>query len=378
MAIPNTSIDFIRCLRKSELLPEEIVARCEAELQTLSINDPAKIASLYVKRNLLTAFQAKLILSGRYRGFHIGSYIIREEIGKGGMGAVYLAEHVGLRRQAALKVLLADKMNVPGVLERFLREARAAAALDHPNIVRVFDIVLQGSTHWIVMEYVDGMTIDRLLQTHHKFPVSIAVRYAAQIAAGLQHAADKRMVHRDIKPANIMVNKQGLIKILDMGLARNYESQDHLTGRLDRGAILGTVDYISPEQAIQGPKVDIRSDLYSLGATLFVMLTGRPPFLGNTTQKLIHHQQTPAPRLTDIDPTLPEELAEIVARLLAKRPEDRYPTPNALIADFSPWLTSHSRTLGELPPPPNQPSSDRETLIGESAKTTNRLPRAQA
>jgi serine/threonine protein kinase len=375
MAIPKTALDFVHCLRKSELLPEEVVHRCELELQTLGIHDAAKIASVYVKRKLLTAYQAKLILSGRYRGFYIGPYVIREEIGKGGMGAVYLAEHTGLRRQVALKVLLADKMHVPGVVDRFLREARAAASLDHPNIVRVFDIVMQGQTYWIVMEYVDGMTIDRLLQIHHKFPVTVAVRYAAQIAAGLQHAADLRMIHRDIKPANIMVNKQGHIKILDMGLARHCDAQDHLTGRLDRGAILGTADYISPEQAIQGPNVDIRSDLYSLGATLFVMLTGRPPFLGGTMQKLMQHQQTPAPRLTEIDPTLPEELAEIVARLLAKRPEDRYPSPNALIADFAPWLSSNSKLTADFPTSTLPPNSDRETLIGQAENSTNRLPR---
>lgn len=374
MAVPTTSAEFLICVQKSELLQTDVLAACHQELPKLS-SDPAKIAGMFVRRGLLTELQARLILSGRYRGFHVGAYTILSEIGRGGMGAVYLAEHKGLRRRAALKVILADKADVPGVLERFLREAQSAAALDHPNIVRVFDIIREGGAHWLIMEYVDGFTLDALLQARRVLPVTMAVGYAAQVAAGLQAASAKGFVHRDIKPANLMVSKTGIVKILDMGLARSQAANDQLTGRLDRGAILGTADYIAPEQAIRGPDVDIRADLYSLGITLFYLVTGRLPFPGNTTQKLMHHQRTPAPRISDFDPTLPTGLAEVVDRLLAKKPEDRYQRPQELIAALAPWLPVSSGLTNNLGTASAVHSAGHETLTGINMGSTNRIPR---
>ncbi|MCZ2341369.1 MAG: serine/threonine protein kinase [Bacteroidales bacterium] len=377
MAVPTTPIEFLICVQKSELLNADTLAACHQELPHLS-PDPAKVAGVFVRRGLLTELQARLILSGRYRGFHVGSYTILSEIGRGGMGAVYLAEHKGLRRQTALKVILAAKADVPGVLERFIREAQSAAALDHVNIVRVFDIIRTGDAHWLVMEYVDGYTLDALLQKYRVIPVQTAVSYVAQAAAGLQAAQEKGFVHRDIKPANLMVSKTGIVKILDMGLARSQAANDQLTGRLDRGAILGTADYIAPEQAIRGPDVDIRADLYSLGITLFYLVTGRLPFPGNTTQKLMHHQRTPAPRITDFDPTLPPGLAAVVQRLLAKKPEERYAQPNDLIAALAPWLPSTSGMTNNLTGWHTIPSTDHETLTGTAMASTNRIPRPRS
>ena len=347
MAIPTTAIDFVECLRKSRLLTDDVLASYEADLPSLP-QDIAKLAGLFVRREVLTPLQARMVLSGMYRGFHIGPYVITAEIGRGGMGAVYLGKHKDLRRHAAMKVLLAGKSAQPGAVERFLREAQAAAALDHPNIVGIFDIIHKAPSYWLIMEHVDGCTLDAAVQRSGTLPVGRVCDYAVQTTAGLKHASEKGFVHRDIKPANLMVSKTGVVKILDMGLARAGASDIGTTDRLDRGAILGTADYISPEQAVRSQSVDVRADLYSLGATMFTLLTGRPPFAGNTAQKLIQHQRTPAPRITDVDPTLPPGLADVVAKLLAKNPNDRFQRPADLAAALSPWLPSQSGSLGGL------------------------------
>ena len=190
------------------------------------------------------------------------------------MGTVYLAEHATLRRRVAIKVLAKADAAGPAGVERFLREARSAAALDHPNIVRLYDVGRQGPMHYLVMEHVDGQTLEQVL-TRGPIPCGRAAEYIAQAAAGLQHAYEKGFVHRDIKPANLMLARDGTVKILDMGLARSFDTEDNLTERLEQGVILGTADYISPEQAINSPDVDVRADIYSLGATFFALVTGQ-------------------------------------------------------------------------------------------------------
>src|SRR5262249_7178412 len=172
--------------------------------------------------------------------------------------------------------------------------------------------------------------------------------YVAQAAAGLQHAFEKGFVHRDIKPANLMLARNGTIKILDMGLARSFDPNDKLTELLDQGVILGTADFISPEQAINSPNVDIRSDIYSLGASFFALVTGRPPFEGNTTQKLLQHQMKEAPSLTAMDRTFPVGLAEVIATMMAKRPEWRYQTPADVIAALAPWVPNSAQVMAGL------------------------------
>ena len=358
---------------KSGLLQPDILTRCATELPTLP-PETAKVATIYVHRGLLTKLQARLLLSGKYRGFLVGSYAIREEIGKGGMGTVYQAEHQTLRRRVALKILLAEKVNQPGAVDRFFREARAAAALDHPNIVRVFDVGQQGDSYFLVMEYVRGQTLDKLLSVETVMPVERAVEFTAQAAAGLQHAAEKGFIHRDIKPANLMVTTDGVVKILDMGLARNLSNADDVTGIRDKDAILGTADYVSPEQAVHGARVDIRADIYSLGATFFTLLTGRPVFLGGIAQKLIHHQQTPPPRPSDIDPNIPEEVSDVVVRMLAKHPDDRYQSPFEVILALAPWLPATSGLLAGLANPTAAGSVDTVSALTPGG-STSRLPR---
>jgi tRNA A-37 threonylcarbamoyl transferase component Bud32 len=340
MRAPASTIELIDLVRKSGIHPGGQLDKSLSVFPNLPV-DPTASAALLVKQGMLTKFQAKLLLTGRWRGFKLGSYIVREQLGQGGMGAVYLAEHETLKRQVALKVLPPSKndQNAKLNIERFLREARAAAALDHPNIVRIHDVGHQGEVHFLVMEYVEGQTLEDMLRKGGPVTPSRAVEYIAQAAAGLQHAHEKNFIHRDIKPANLMLAKDGTVKILDMGLARSSSSEsDKLTERMDEGAIVGTADFISPEQAINAPNIDIRSDIYSLGATFFALVTGTPPFSGNTTQKLVQHQMKDAPSLTTIDRTFPPGLAKVVARMLHKKPEKRYQTPGEVITAVAEWL----------------------------------------
>ncbi|MDB5311763.1 MAG: pknB 12 [Gemmataceae bacterium] len=337
---PASTTEFLDLVRGSGIhRPDALGGRLD-KLPDLP-PDPARAAELLVRHGLLTRFQAKQLLAGRHKGFRLGSYVILELLGQGGMGAVYLAEHDTLRRRVALKVLPPK----PGAdhkvsVERFLREARAAAALDHPNIVRIHDVAQQGEIHYLALEYVDGQTLDQLLVRGGPITPSLAVGYIAQAAAGLQHAHEKGFVHRDIKPANMILTKDGTVKILDMGLARSFTTAaDNLTEMMDQGAVVGTADYIAPEQALGDPKVDIRADIYSLGATFFALVTGKPPFEGNTSQKLAQHQMKPAPDLADRDRTFPPDLARVVAKMLAKKPANRYQTPTEVIAALAPWLS---------------------------------------
>lgn len=340
-AAPSTTTDLLDLIRRSGLLTPEALDTVLKQ-RSSPPSSPSSLASYLVKTGSLTSFQAKMLLSGKHRGFRLGAYILRDQIGQGGMGAVYLAEHETLRRRVAIKVL---STGGTAAVDRLLREARSAAALDHPNIVHLYDIASQGPTHYLVMEYVDGQTLDKLVADDGPLPCSKAVEYAAQTAAGLQHAFEKGFVHRDIKPANLMLARDGTVKILDMGLARSPASGEAGAEGPDHGTPVGTADYISPEQAMSAPDQDIRADIYSLGATFFTLVVGRPPFDGNTTQKLLQHQIKTPPSLSALDPSFPKGLAAVVARMLAKRPDDRYATPAEVVTALAPWMQNSTRVV---------------------------------
>ena len=229
--------------------------------------DPEKLAGLMVQKGLITQFQARHMLAGRHRGLILGQYKLLDQIGKGGTGVVFLAKHLRLRRRAAIKVLPSDRSNKESV-ERFYREARAVAALDHPNIIRAHDVNHEGKSHYLVMEFVAGQSLKEYVEIHGALPPWEATGYILQVAAGLRHPHERGLIHRDIKPANLLLDETGTIKILDMGLVLFFQNEDDtLTQDLSKGAVLGTADYLSPEQALDCHEVDIRSDIYSLGAT---------------------------------------------------------------------------------------------------------------
>jgi serine/threonine-protein kinase len=261
----------------------------------------------------------------------LGRYEILSELGQGGMGAVYLARHTLLGKTVALKTLLPQLAKNPDYVARFMREARAAANLNHPHIVQVFDVDQAGGQHFFAMERIEGETLQRRIRTHGPLSAAESLRIARQITDALAFAHARGIVHRDLKPANIMLDSHGQVKVMDFGIAAAADSESlTLTGQL-----LGTPKYMAPEQA-RGEEVDGRSDLFSLGMTMCEMLAGRTPLDGkdivSTVGALL---QTDQPLILDLPPTVPDDLAAIVVRLTQKRREARYPNAPALAADLA-------------------------------------------
>src|SRR5262245_21219631 len=361
----STTREFLQLVRKSGVLDEK---RLHAHFPDESVlpENPNDCAALLVKLGLLTNFQAKNLLAGKYKGMILGTYRILEPIGQGAVGVVYVAEHMGLKRKVAVKVLANEAVKDELHRERFYREARSAATFDHRHIVQLYDIHYDGGVHFLVMEYVDGMDMQRRLARYGPVPCGEGVRIIADAAIGLQHAHEKGMVHRDIKPANLIVHSDGTVKILDMGLTRSFiDPTEDLTKRIGgAGEFAGTADYIPPEQAL-GEKVDARTDVYSCGATLFTQITGQPPYPGGTTQKLIAHQVAPVPRVSVVKPGLPPELDAVIIKAMAKKPADRYQTALELEAALRPFAA----VVAPSDPPKPSPLTMQDTTVNSSSRT---------
>ena len=274
----------------------------------------------------------------------IAGYEILGEVGRGGMGIVYKARDLARNRDVALKVILKERLASAEALGRFRREAQAAARLSHPNIVAVYDYDQDGDTHYLAMEFVPGLTLQKLVDQAGPLSVVHACTFVRQLALGLQHAAEQSLVHRDIKPANVMAVIPGarlparpLVKLLDMGVARLYQTQDFqdvsITTLTRDGAVVGTPDYIAPEQLENPHGADIRADLYSLGCTFYFLLSGQVPFPGGTLIQKLDRQRWEHPLSVDqLRPEIPAAVAAVVRRLMAKHPDDRYRTPGELAA----------------------------------------------
>ena len=347
---PAASTDeLLDRVRRSGLIPP---AELDAALVTLPPGAPP-LPHLLADR-LLTPFQADRLAAGKYKGFVLGGYVILDKLGAGGMGQVFLAEHTTMRRLVAVKVLSTPAQEDAVAFERFVREARAAAAVNHPNIVRVFDLNRDGRLHYLVMEFVDGLTLGTLVEKSGPVAVGAAAGYARQVALGLQHAFDRGLVHRDVKPSNVMVDRHGTARLLDLGLVRfESESDSKLTSQAGGGTILGTADFLAPEQAVDSSSVDIRADIYGLGATLYFLLAGHPLFpTGKTAQKLMWQQWREPTPVGELRPGVPAGLAGVVHRALAKRPADRWPTPQALADALEPFAEPAAPSPELVPVPP--------------------------
>ena len=283
-------------------------------------------------------------------GEKIDEFRLVESIGAGGMGAVFRAIDVGLDRQVALKILPPEQAVDPEVVRRYHQEGRAAARLDHENIARVYTIGDDGRYHYIAFEYIEGVTIRQKVLRDGPLVVADAIHFTLQIAHALIHAAEREVVHRDIKPSNIIITPAGRAKLVDMGLARQFERRGG-ADLTQTGMTLGTFDYISPEQARDPRDVDIRGDLYSLGCTLFHMLSGRPPFPeGTVLQKLLQHREDTPPDIRRLNPGVPDALAAILVKLLVKERDHRYQTPEHLARDLGAITTSRARALPSITP----------------------------
>jgi hypothetical protein len=264
-------------------------------------------------------------------------YRILEPLGAGGMGVVYKAEHVLMGRVVALKVLRGDVSDRPESVARFCREVKTLAQLSHPNIVTAHDAEEFGGVLFLVMEFVDGESLDRVLARSGPVPPALAAGWVRQVAEGLRFAHERGLVHRDLKPANLLLTPQGQVKISDFGLARISGALAPAPTTTPVGVVVGTPAYVAPEQARDPQTADIRADLYSLGCTWYELLTGRPPFPGGTVlqQLLAHQEQAPTP-VTRLRPDVPREVVPVLERLLAKDPARRFQTPAELLAALAP------------------------------------------
>jgi serine/threonine protein kinase len=352
MPAPTTIDQFLDLLPRSGLVQEDKLKAYLDKLRTAKAlpEAPAQLAQSMVRDGLLTRFQADQLLQGKSKGYTIaGKYRLLEHLGSGGMGSVYLCEHTALRRRVAIKVLPIARAKEASYLERFYREARAVAALDHPNIVRAHDVDHDGKLHFLVMEFVDGASLQEIVSRHGPLDPVRAAHYLAQAALGLQHAFEAGLIHRDIKPANVLIDRGGTVKILDLGLSRFFHDDDNLSKRFDE-TVLGTSDYLAPEQTLDS-NVDVRADIYSLGATFYYCLTGETLFGkgGTPAQKLIWHQIRQPRPIRSLRSAVPAELAEVIEqKMLAKDPAKRFQQPHEIFEALAPW------TEAPIPPPPAQ------------------------
>jgi hypothetical protein len=309
--------------------------RLEEFLRTQRLSSESLTAAeQLVEAGLLTSFQAELLLRGKWRGFHVGNYRVLEPLARGGMGRVYLCEHTTLHRRAVIKVLSTSLSSDAAAVARFQREMRAAAALDHPNIVRAYDAGSGDNFLYLVMEYLEGATLGAMVRHHGPLSLSLAVESVRQVALGLQYAHESGWIHRDIKPDNLLMTPQGVVKILDLGLARLLRSEsDPLTQKYPMRDILGTADYMAPEQIQPSGEVDGRTDIYGLGGTFYFLLTGQPPLgTGSVAQKLLGHLIGDIRSVQVYRPEVPDGVDRVLRRMLARAPEQRYADPGELIA----------------------------------------------
>jgi serine/threonine protein kinase len=343
---------FFDRLKQSRLLNETELQ--EAASQFREDIPSQAIADALIQKGMLTPFQARQMCAGDTQPLSLGQYRLLDEVGRGGMGRVYKALHTIMGRVVAIKVISPELVSDPVAVEWFRREVRASTHLNHPNIVMAYDANEAEGLHFLVMEYVEGVTLDALVKECGPLPIAHACALMRQAALALQHAHEKGMVHRDIKPGNLLIPypegdqpPEVLVKILDFGLAR-LQSQckgDTIALRGEAG-VLGTPDYIAPEQSRDIHAADIRSDLYSLGCAFYFTLAGRVPFPGeNAMEKLIKHLMDPPEPLEKVRPDVPAAVAAIVRRLMAKDPAERYQTPAELVQELDAWAAERPRII---------------------------------
>ena len=289
--------------------------------------DAKTLAGLYKKNGLLTDWHIEKLLAGKYKGFFLGKYKLLGHIGTGGMSSVYLAEHTKLHDRRAIKVLPKKRVSDSSYLARFQLEAKAIASLNHPNIVLAYDIDNEGDVHYIVMEYVDGLDLQALVKRDGALDPSTAADVIAQAARGLSHAHEKGVIHRDVKPANLLLDSNHTVRLLDMGLALMGAEEDESLTVANNENVLGTADYLAPEQALNSHSVDHRADIYGLGCTMYFLLTGQPPFnQGTLAQRIAMHQKAMPKPIRELRKDVPGELEGICVKMIQKEPQYRYQT----------------------------------------------------
>ncbi len=353
-----TADKLVELIRKSGLIEADVLETSLNEFRVSTgapaDDNPDPLLHWLIDHKLITRWHADKLAQGKYKGFFLGKHKLLGHLGTGGMSSVYLAEHRAMHHKRAIKVLPKSRLGNSSYLARFQLEAKAIAALNHPNIVRAFDIDQENDTHYIVMEYVDGADLQTMVkrrlekykdQPDKKFlDFGVVANYIVQAAHGLQHAHDVGLIHRDIKPANLLVNSEGVVKILDLGLALfSDESQASLT--IDyNDKVLGTADYLAPEQALNSHTVDQRADISGLGCTMYFLLTGHPPFPeGTIAQRIAKHQSAMPPDIRVERPEVPGELEGICFKMIQKDPKYRYANCTVVAEVLEQWLAKYKQ-----------------------------------
>lgn len=343
--------DFLGIVRRSRLVDPDVLDRFVKALREKYGDslpaDPAAVGRLLVAKRLVTPWQLEKLLSGKHRGYFLGVYRLLQHLGRGGMSSVYLAEHTLMKKKRAIKVLPRKRVNDSSFLERFRLEAVATAKLRHPNIVRAYDIDNENDLHYIVMEYVEGQDLQSLVKERGALPFGSAAQYIAQAARGLAYAHQAGMVHRDVKPANLLLAIGGTVKVLDLGLALIHSDERSSLTIAHNENVLGTADYLAPEQAISSHHVDHRVDIYGLGCTLYFLLTGHAPFPDGTLAQRIAKHQTKMPEDIRKDrPDCPGDLVGICIKMIQKEPDYRYQTMEEVASKLEGWLAKHPEFPG--------------------------------
>ncbi|HZZ30295.1 MAG TPA: serine/threonine-protein kinase [Pirellulales bacterium] len=374
------SIDkFLELLRRSGLVEKAQLDQTLAEIQRPSGATPEAdsqlLADQLIAAKLITPWQRDQLLNGKYKGFFLvgKKYKLLGHLGTGGMSSVYLAEHSKMQRLVAIKHLPPSRVNDSSYLARFYREAQATSKLDHKNIVRAYDIDhdQEGNKndHFLIMEYVEGRDLQSLVKDVGALDYDVAADYVRQAAEGLEHAHQAGLIHRDIKPANLLVDQRGVVKVLDMGLARWQD--DSKTASLTiahEENVLGTADYLAPEQARDSHTVDKRADIYSLGCTLYFLLTGHAPFPeGTLAQRIWKHQNQMPKSLYEDRKDAPPALVDVCLRMMSKQPDARFQSAGEVAQMLSRWLEGRGKELSggsglnltkrPVGPPPRRSSS---------------------
>ena len=374
--------DLLPLIRKSGILSDRQFEEISGKVR--SSEYPAEtraLAECLTAEGILTVFQVSRLLLSKTHGLVVGPYVILDRLGAGGRGRVFKAQHRLMGRLAALKIIAPHIASRASSIARFHREMRLIGRLDHPNVIRAFDADQVGDLLYIVMEYVAGRSLDHVIAGRGALPAAEVVDYMAQVALGLAHAHERGIVHRDVKPANLLLSEEGQIKVLDLGLSALMEADSEASFATADGRIVGTVNYMSPEQAT-AMSIDGRSDLFSLGCTMYQLLTGRLPFPGETIAEcLVLRIKGLSTSITDFRPDLSPRLIEVLMKLMARRPEDRFQTAAEAAEALQTLADQEAGTLSvpglTLQPVPNpsipQPavSSDLSSAIGPSAPQTS-------
>ena len=362
--------EFVDSIESVELVKIPVLDDIRKRIEANEFKDSEELASALTEEGILSSFQSTCIQKGKARTLRFGEYVVVDQIGHGGMGVVYLGSHMRMNRQVAIKALPIDALQTKRKRkqERFRRETKAIGQLNHPNIIQAFDAGEDRGIHYLVMRYVKGTDLDSMVKEDGPLPIKSALGYIRQVADGLAYAHDNEIIHRDIKPGNLLVDKNDKVQILDFGLSQlKDEAEDGDVESLTKsGMVLGTVDYIAPEQAFDIKNVDHRCDIYSMGCTLFYLLNGRAMYPRDSMMnKLVAHKEEPIPRLFEDDDSLNSEMLSLQAdtealfqKMVAKDKNDRFQTALECLDAIDDIMAGRITLFGPVKDPDSEDESD--------------------